>query len=335
MTVQDPLPPRALPAPVRGLADEPPDSGPRIPAHGAEPSLALPDARPDTVVNALPWFLQALPLDAEPVEPEIVDAFIPAESGVYPTAATLPPPTGTQIGSASPDDWLDDPEAEDWEAIVDQIADEEERRFEGHGTDPMHPGALEEEIDAWAGMCARLERAVLAVDRSSDEAGALCDLAEARMSLEAPRGAETDATRAIERAPSRERGYVVRSRARLLLGDLAGALEDCDRALAHHPRGVASLAQKARVLSTVGDHLRAVAALDLCIALDPGNTEHFKHRARARALAGDLRGGCEDATIAVAMSPHDGDALLLRGLLRKAAGEPGASSDVRRALLSR
>lgn len=309
-----------MPASLASERDEPPESSPR-----AGHLLGR-----DTVRNPLPWFLRAL---EQPTAPEA--EFVPDESGVYPAAAGAPSDL-ERSAELDPEDALAGcPGEADLQSLVDEIAFEEERRFRGHGTTPMDDQSPDDELDAWAMRCGRLERAARLSDQSPNDADRLCDLAEARLGLDAPRGAEADASRAIALDPRCARAYVVRATVKTALGDHQGGLADCQKALNLNPRSVSALERQARIRTALDDHAGAVVSLDLAIALCSRDHVLFKTRARARALAGDLTGACEDATIAVAMAPRDGEALVLRGMLRRAGGLAGASSDLRRALSGR
>lgn len=158
--------------------------------------------------------------------------------------------------------------------------------------------------------------------------------AVAKLNLDDYRGAEADATLAIERNPFITDAWEVRGVARQNLGDLTGAVADYDKALESLPDNRSLLYNRAMALEELKDYDGARAGLDRLIASHPGFDQAYMGRARLNSVAGDTIAAIADVQKALELNPASVNAHLIRAdlLMNHSKDFKGALADMDEAI---
>ncbi len=142
----------------------------------------------------------------------------------------------------------------------------------------------------------------------------------AKLNLDDYRGAEADATLAIERNPFITDAWEVRGVARQNLGDLHGAVADYDKALESLPDNRSLLYNRAMALEELKDYDEARRSLNNLIRSNPGFEPAYVGRARLNSVTGDTIAAVADVEKALELNPSSINARLIHSDLMMTFG---------------
>ncbi len=156
----------------------------------------------------------------------------------------------------------------------------------------------------------------------------------AKLNLEDYRGAEEDATLAIERNPFITDAYEVRGVARQNLGKDSLAVADYDMALADMPVNRGVMYNKALAQSDMKDYSGAEATFEALIDAFPGFDSGYLGRARLRLEQGDTIAASADIDHALKINRNAVNAYLLRAdiAMKSTRDYPAALADMNEAI---
>lgn len=156
----------------------------------------------------------------------------------------------------------------------------------------------------------------------------------AKLNLEDYRGAEADASVAIEKNPFIPEAYEVRGVARQNMGQYQGAVEDYDHASELLPNNRNLMFNKALALQQLGQTDSAMVVFDEIVGTHPGYANAYVARGRLKAERADTVGAMADLDRALEISAKLAYAYVIRASLEMASpqGYEKAEQDISEAI---
>lgn len=156
----------------------------------------------------------------------------------------------------------------------------------------------------------------------------------AKLNLDDYRGAEADATLALDRNPFITDAWEVRGVARQNLGDAAGAVADYDHALEMLPDNRSLLFNRAIALEELKEYERAREGYDRLIRLHPSFDAAYVGRARLNMVTGDSIAAIADAEKALGLNKGSVNARIVHAdlLMNHSKDFAGALADLDEAI---
>lgn len=156
----------------------------------------------------------------------------------------------------------------------------------------------------------------------------------AKLNLDDYRGAEADATLALDRNPFITDAWEVRGVARQNLGDFAGAVADYDHALEMLPDNRSLLFNRAIALNDLKEYDRARDGFDRLIKAHPSFDPAYVGRARLNMATGDSVSALADADKALSLNKGSVNARIVHAdlLLNHVKDAAGALTDMDEAI---
>ncbi len=137
----------------------------------------------------------------------------------------------------------------------------------------------------------------------------------AKLSLEDYRGAEEDASEALDRNPFIVDAYQVRGIARQNTGNYEGAIEDYTEGLRQSPENPYMLLNKAIAEVQSEQYALADSTFDRLLAVHPSNYSAYVSRGQYHIIQGDTLAALEDYDKAIAVDKYRAQAYAQRGVL--------------------